>query len=100
MQHRDGHVRCARDRRSKSIYERVARDLNRTDEIPHGPPRDLQAFAGDEQGDVGHRAVAEARQALRAALIAKLNTSPSAAELQRVSDVLKRATDELRRVKQ
>ena len=58
-----------------------------------------QVFAGDEQGDVVHRSVDEARQALRAALIAKLNTSPSAEELQRVSEVLKRATDELRRGK-
>jgi DNA-binding PadR family transcriptional regulator len=58
-----------------------------------------QAFAGDEAGDVGHRAVDEARQALRAALISKLNASPSAEELQRVSEVLQRATDELRRRK-
>ena len=56
-----------------------------------------QAFAGDEQGDVGNRTVDEARRALRAALIAKLNASPSAEELQRVAEVLKRATDELRR---
>jgi DNA-binding PadR family transcriptional regulator len=58
-----------------------------------------QAFVGDEQGDVGHRAVDEARQALRAALISKLSASPSAEELQRVSEVLKRATEELRRGK-
>ena len=58
-----------------------------------------QAFAGEEQGDSGHRAVDEARQALRAALISKLNASPSAEELQRVAEVLQRATDELRRNK-
>jgi len=58
-----------------------------------------QAFAGDEAGDVGHRAVDEARQALRAALIGKLNASPSPEELQRVTDVLNRATDELKRSK-
>jgi hypothetical protein len=34
---------------------------------------------------VGHRAVDEARQALRAALIAKPSASPSDEELQRVS---------------
>ena len=59
-----------------------------------------QAFAGDDQADVSHRAVDEARQGLRAALIAKLNASSSADELQRVSEVLKRATEELRRDKQ
>jgi DNA-binding PadR family transcriptional regulator len=58
-----------------------------------------KAFANDEQADVGHRAVDEARQALRAALIAKLSASPSNEELQRVSEVLQRATDELRRGK-
>ena len=58
-----------------------------------------KAFAKDEQADVGHRAVDEARQALRAALIAKLSASPSNEELQRVSEVLQRATDELRRGK-
>jgi len=58
-----------------------------------------QAFAGDEQPDVGHRAVDEARRALRAALLAKLNASPSSAELERVADVLRRALDELRRGK-
>jgi DNA-binding PadR family transcriptional regulator len=58
-----------------------------------------KAFAADEPGDVAHVAVNEARQELRAALIAKLNASPSAEELQRVSDVLKRASDELRRGK-
>ena len=58
-----------------------------------------KAFANDEQADVGHRAVDEARQALRAALIAKLSASPSDEELQRVSEVLQRATDELRRGK-
>ncbi len=58
-----------------------------------------RAFAGEEQADVGHRTVDEARQELRAALVAKLNASPSAEELQRVAEVLKRATDELRRGK-
>jgi DNA-binding PadR family transcriptional regulator len=58
-----------------------------------------QAFAGDEPGDSAHAAVDAARHELRAALIAKLNASPSADELQRISDVLKRATDELRRKK-
>jgi len=58
-----------------------------------------KAFANDEHADVGHRAVDEARQALRAALIAKLSASPSDEELQRVSEVLQRATDELRRGK-
>jgi DNA-binding PadR family transcriptional regulator len=56
-----------------------------------------QAFAGDEPGGVAHAAVNEARHELRAALIAKLNASPSEEELQRISDVLKRATEELRR---
>jgi len=58
-----------------------------------------KAFANDEQADVGHRAVDEARQALRAALIAKLSASPSDEELRRVSEVLQRATNELRRGK-
>ena len=58
-----------------------------------------QAFSGEEHGDVGHRAVDDARRELRSALIAKLSASPSADELQRVSEVLKRATDELRRGK-
>ena len=56
-----------------------------------------QAFAGDEQVDVAHRAVDEARQALRSALVAKLNASPSNDELERVAAVLRQATDELRR---
>ena len=56
-----------------------------------------QAFAGDEQAEVGHHGVDEARQALRAALIAKLNASPSDEELKRITEVLRRATDELRR---
>jgi DNA-binding PadR family transcriptional regulator len=55
-----------------------------------------QAFAGEETGDVAHAAVNQARHELRAALIAKLNAAPSAEELQRISEVLKRATDELR----
>jgi hypothetical protein len=38
-------------------------------------------------------------EALRAALIAKLNTVRAAEQQQRVSKVLKRATDELRRGK-
>ena len=58
-----------------------------------------QAFAGDEAGDIGHRAFDEARQALRAALISKLNASPSPEELQRVTEILNRATDELKRSK-
>lgn len=58
-----------------------------------------QAFAGDEPDDIEHRAVDEARKALRAALISKLNASPSADELQRVAEVLKRATEELKRKK-
>jgi DNA-binding PadR family transcriptional regulator len=58
-----------------------------------------KAFSSDEQGDIGHRAVDEARQALRAALIAKLSASPSDEELQRVSELLQRAADELRRGK-
>lgn len=59
-----------------------------------------QAFAGDDQhadDDVGHAAVDKARRELRATLIAKLNAAPSTEELQRVADVLKRATDELRK---
>jgi DNA-binding PadR family transcriptional regulator len=55
-----------------------------------------RAFAGDEHGDVGHRAVDEARHELRAALFAKLSASPSVEELQRVAEVLKRAADDLR----
>jgi DNA-binding PadR family transcriptional regulator len=58
-----------------------------------------QAFAGEEAGDIGHRALDEARQALRAALISKLNASPSPEELQRVTEILNRATDELKRSK-
>lgn len=58
-----------------------------------------QAFAGEEPGDVGHRTVDEARRKLRSALISKLSASPSAEELQRVAEVLKRATEELRRRK-
>jgi DNA-binding PadR family transcriptional regulator len=58
-----------------------------------------QAFAGDEAGGVGHHAVDEARQGLRAALISKLNASPSLEELQRVTEILNRATDELKRKK-
>ncbi|HSS70811.1 MAG TPA: PadR family transcriptional regulator [Casimicrobiaceae bacterium] len=58
-----------------------------------------QAFAGEESDDIGHRSVDEARRALRAALISKLNASPSAEELQRVAEVLKRATEELKRKK-
>jgi hypothetical protein len=50
-------------------------------------------------GDDAKKLVDEARQALRAALIAKLNASPSAEELQRIAEVMKRATDELRRAK-
>ena len=56
-----------------------------------------QAFAGDEHADIGHRGVEESRQALRAALIAKLNASPSDEELQRIAEVLRRAAEELRR---
>ncbi len=58
-----------------------------------------QAFAGDEASDIGHRAFDEARQGLRAALISKLNASPSPEELQRVTEILNRATDELKRNK-
>jgi DNA-binding PadR family transcriptional regulator len=58
-----------------------------------------KAFASEDQADVSHRVVDEARQALRAALIAKLGASPSDEELKRVSEVLQRATDELRRGK-
>src|SRR5450755_4634773 len=58
-----------------------------------------QAFAGEESGDVGHRAVDEARRELRSALISKLSASPSDDELQRASEVLKRATGELRQGK-
>lgn len=56
-----------------------------------------QAFAGDEQIDIAHRAVDEARQALRSALIGKLNASPSDEELQRIAEVLRQASDQLRR---
>jgi DNA-binding PadR family transcriptional regulator len=98
---------------SKKLYQITAAGLEKLNEnrafvdaaltqlarIGSKMERVRQAFAGDEPGDVGHRAVDEARQALRAALISKLNASPSAEELQRVSEVLKRATDELRRGK-
>ena len=84
----------ARLNEDRALAEAVLAQLAR---IGGKMDRVRQAFAGDEQGDVGHRAVDEARQALRAALIAKINASPSAEELQRVSEVLKRATDELRR---
>src|SRR6266853_5615763 len=36
-----------------------------------------QAFSAEEHGDVGHRAVDDARRELRSALIAKLSASPS-----------------------
>src|SRR6266496_2083172 len=52
-----------------------------------------QAFAGDDQ----HADVDKARRELRATLIAKLNAAPSTDELQRVAEILKRATDELRK---
>ena len=58
-----------------------------------------KAFASEDQADLSHRAVDEARQTLRAALIAKLGASPSDEELKRISEVLQRAADELRRVK-
>ncbi len=58
-----------------------------------------EAFAGDDRhvDDVGHALVDQARRELRAALMAKLNAAPSTDELQRVAEVLKRATGELRR---
>ena len=45
------------------------------------------------------RLIKTSTHASAGALIAKLNASPSAAELQRISEVLKRATEELRRGK-
>lgn len=58
-----------------------------------------QMFFGDETpgGDVGHAAVDKARREIRAALIAALEASPSAEELQRLAQILKRAADEIRR---
>ena len=58
-----------------------------------------QAFSGDEmpEGDVGYAAVDKARREIRAALIAKLEASPSTDELQRLAEILKRAADEIRR---
>jgi DNA-binding PadR family transcriptional regulator len=59
-----------------------------------------QAFAGDDapaNADTGPSAVDQARRELRAALQAKLNAAPSAEELQRVAEILRRATDELRK---
>jgi len=58
-----------------------------------------KAFASEDQADLSHRAGDEARQTLRAALIAKLGASPSDEELKRISEVLQRAADELRRGK-
>jgi DNA-binding PadR family transcriptional regulator len=59
-----------------------------------------QLFMREEPGDMGYRAIDEARDGgLRAALIAKLSASPSAGEVQRVSEILKRATAEIRRGK-
>jgi DNA-binding PadR family transcriptional regulator len=59
-----------------------------------------RAFAGSEESaNVGHRAIDEARRELRSALISKLGASPPDDELQRVAEVLKRATEELRRGK-
>jgi DNA-binding PadR family transcriptional regulator len=58
-----------------------------------------QAFSGEDQADVSHRAVDAARQELRAAILAKLGAAPSAAELKRVAEVLKQATEALRRVR-
>jgi DNA-binding PadR family transcriptional regulator len=75
-----------------AMLEQLAQVGSRMDRV-------RQAFAGDEPGGAAHSAVNEARHELRAALIAKLNASPSAEELQRISDVLKRATEELRRGK-
>ena len=58
------------------------------------------AFAGSEEsGEVGHRAIDEARRELLSALISKLGASPPDDELQRVAEVLKRAAEELRRGK-
>lgn len=57
-----------------------------------------QAFAGDEtspEGDVGHAAVDKARRELRAALVAKLDASPSTEDLQRIAKILKQAADEI-----
>jgi DNA-binding PadR family transcriptional regulator len=57
-----------------------------------------QVFSGEEtENDVGHAAVDKARLEIRAALIAKLETSPSTEELQRLAEILKRAADEIRR---
>jgi DNA-binding PadR family transcriptional regulator len=81
---------------NRSLVEAVLAQLAR---IGAKMDRVRQAFAGDEVADVGHRAVDEARRALRAALIAKLNASPSTEELQRVAEILKRAKDELKQGK-
>ena len=58
-----------------------------------------RAFSSDEtpEHDVGHAAVDKARREIRAALIAKLEASPSAEELQRVAAILKQAAEEIRR---
>jgi DNA-binding PadR family transcriptional regulator len=54
-----------------------------------------KAFASEDQADLSHRAVDQARQALRAALIAKLGASPSDEELKRIRGAQR--PDELRR---
>jgi len=58
-----------------------------------------RAFSGEEtpDHDVGHAAVDRARREIRAALIAKLEASPSAEELQRIAAILKQAAEEIRR---
>src|SRR4030095_4295267 len=73
-----------------SILTQLARVGSRMERV-------RQAFSSEESADLGHRAVDEARRELRSALISKLSTSPSDDELKRVSEVLKRATEELRR---
>ena len=57
-----------------------------------------QMFFGGEtpEGDVGHAAVDKARREIRGALIAALEASPSAEELQRLAQILKRAAEEIR----
>jgi len=98
---------------SKKLYRITGAGLSKLDEhrayadtlmgqlarVGRKMERVRQAFSGDEmpEGDVGYAAVDKARREIRAALIAKLEASPSTDELQRLAEILKRAADEIRR---
>jgi DNA-binding PadR family transcriptional regulator len=85
---------------SKKLYRITDLGLAQLAAVGDKIERLRRAFAGSEESaNVGHRAIDEARRELRSALISKLGASPPDDELQRVAEVLKRATEELRRGK-